>query len=223
MEFESRVGKDSYCKALTKPETEEEKMEQRVEIAKDVLGMINARRLIPLNGQYIAYETKEFSAQFDDWYDLASEEYDKALGDDGDNYAAAEAAAKNVDEPVLPPEHASACAIGSVFVAALDRHDALLMGDLETPGVTPSDEDMIWYLEPWWSDDDLRLMENIFECRNWDDLAEINADYTSHEDRKMWMFKRNAIEKAKDGVGEAEATLVALMENIIKHNGELVL
>lgn len=223
MKLETRFGEDNYCKTLKRPGSRTEQLKQRVEIAKDVLSMIAAKRLTPINGQYLANEADGFRNQFDDWLFLAEKEYSEALGEEEKDYEAAEAAVVAIDKPVMPPEHASACFIGSVFVAALDRHDALFMGDLETPGDLPTDEDMIGYLEPWWDEEDLRLMETIFECSNWDNLKEIDDPETDPDDRKIWLFKRNALEKSKAGITNAEATLEAILNNIIENKGELVL
>lgn len=49
------------------------------------------------------------------------------------------------------------CAIGSVFISAVDIHNKLKFKDVS------GDNDMVSYLGQWFSDDEMRSMEDVFE------------------------------------------------------------
>jgi len=200
---EYRFKTDDYCKALKWPETETEKLKQRVEIAKDVLSFLKTKRLFARNGTYLGSYSHEWKEQF--------------------IFTAQKDLERDWDKPILPPNEAYTCAIGSVFVAALDKYDVLSHGDMEEPGDQPNDEDMVAYLAPWWNEEELRYIEIVFENDEWQYLESHEHDESLEAEMlEAYRFKHDVINRDNGKTTTAEAVLIAIMENIIEHRGELV-
>ena len=185
----STAGTKNYCKELKRPKTARMRATQRVRIAKDVLAQLNAGTILAKRGDYVTWSDADFT---------------KVLRK------------SEANEKIVLPDVVSACAIGSVFTAALDRYDAMRIKDLASPGYAEiEDHDMLMYLQPWFEEDELRLMECIFE----DNYPSYRMDHEIVE-----AFKEKAIKQSRSKTqSTAEKILRAMMRNIVKNNGEFVL
>lgn len=120
--------------------------EQRVELAKDVLRMMRSRKFYARRGTYMELlfslpriAIRNPRARLDEVF-----------------------RERSAEEPM-----GSVCAIGAIFCAAVDKFGRLKLSDLDLAGhesdnVKP--EKMLEYLSPWFSRDQLRLMELAFEA-----------------------------------------------------------
>lgn len=72
---------------------------------------------------------------------------------------------KNVNAKVQTPKQCNVCAIGSIFVSAVDRYNRLEVKDLGCySGTTePRPANLLKYLNKWWSEEEMRLIETAFE------------------------------------------------------------
>jgi len=185
----STAGTKNYCKELKRPKTARMRATQRVRIAKDVLAQLNAGTILAKRGDYVTWSDADFT---------------KVLRK------------SEANEKIVLPDVVSACAIGSVFTAALDRYDAMRIKDLASPGYAEiEDHDMLMYLQPWFEEDELRLMECIFE----DNYHRYRMDHEIVE-----AFKEKSIKQSRSTTqSDAEKILRAMMRNIVKNNGEFVL
>lgn len=144
--------------------------EQCVTIAKDVLAQIKVKRLIPTPGVYVRSNTATiFTAKPD----------------------------RQVDS-LLRRRKCQVCALGAVFVCAVDKADNLKVSDLfyhansHSP-VLFGQEDCHAYLAKYFDYRDLKLIEGAFE--NW------GYDYYS-------------------GVCDPTERMVLIMKNIIRNGGK---
>lgn len=115
--------------------SEEQKAAVRVEIAKDVIAQVKAKRFRVRTGRYIVGD-----AAFDEQFGCG------------------------VNKPVRPPAQCQVCAIGGMFVAALDRFNELYMRDVSDS--EPNEDNMRGYLSRWFEYDQLQAIEAAFEM--WD-------------------------------------------------------
>jgi len=116
------------------------KAEMRVQIAKDVIKQIAAKKYKATQGSYVA--NGEFYRQFDSMHKLYDEEA----------------------QVKVPKTRCDVCAIGACFLATVDRFDKLKVGDL--PGCWNPEYGrggQVQYLNKWFSPDQLTLMEVAFE------------------------------------------------------------
>lgn len=159
------------------------KAEKRVQIAKDVLLQIEAKRIKPQAGVYIQAKVKNTFAFGKEWDDPIINEKEQV-------------------QDTLKNATCDACALGSMFICAVDRHDRLRIKNLNTFAVSayPKDKnaeielggsDMYDYLSKFFSSDQLVAIEDAFEG----DYKDISSD---------------------------KKRLKAIMNNIIKNNGKFV-
>ena len=146
--------------------------EERVALAQDVIAQLDAKRFTATRGIYLSIDGK-LDTLLDDVTNLigeahSGERWNKEKGDwvykEG-----SEEAQKELDELLKeflpPPENCRVCAIGAVFVAALDVHNKLKLEDMESVVTDGSleDGDMLSYLSTWFDFEEMRDMESVFE------------------------------------------------------------
>lgn len=149
---------------------------ERVQIARDVIAQLAAKRIIAAGGSYIR------------WAGFRNQQ---AIGD--------------MDAKVQPPPpNCKVCAIGAVFVCALDRHNELRLRD--TNGSTPDDDNMLRYLARWFDEYQLRLMECAFEGSDVSDALPDDDAYA-------------AVEFGEQHEHDADALMRAIMNNVIANKG----
>lgn len=196
-------------KTTRKPLT---KMQKRVLVAKDVLKAINTKQIKPEQGAYMSVETKSF----EDWVNkLDLKETSREILLDGGGLYDLTRREQNLlpTKPIKMPKHCEVCAIGSLFVATVDRFDKLKLGNA-IAAVQNNDDVMIDHLDSLFTKNELRVIEAIFE-----DAAYIleysynNANAISTVRRTLHVLRRKG----------PTARLIWLMENIIKNKGYLVL
>lgn len=146
--------------------------EERVALAQDVIAQLDSKRFTATRGIYLSIDGKldtllegvgtlireahsgdKWNKETGDWvYQEGSEEAQKELD-------------KLLKEFLPPPENCRVCAIGAVFVAALDVHNKLKLEDMESVvnDGTLEDGDMLEYLSTWFSYVEMRDMESVFE------------------------------------------------------------
>lgn len=150
------------------------KAQMRVAIAKDVIKQITAKRLLARKNIYLM--AGHTGSQDDAWRTKLYKQN----------------ASTQLNEVL--PKVCQVCAIGAVFVAAVEKNDALKVGQLYTEdGVRfVTSGTMKKYLRRWFSAAQLYLMEGVFE--GWDDSADTLE-------------------------GDSTDVLVFIMKNIIKNKG----
>lgn len=160
------------------------KAQIRVQIAKDVIRQLDANRIVADGGCYL--DADEFEEQIDGAADVPDGRY------------------------LAAPKDCRACAIGSVFVCALDRFNELKLHKFVDDG--GGSDAMVRYLSPWFTRAQLRLMEIGFQEYNSDPGAvtdrAADAAYAWHEKRL-----------GSDGECDYDAIMRALMKNVIRNNG----
>jgi hypothetical protein len=124
------------------------KAEKRVEIARDVLKQIKIGRLIPKKGTWVASEYNEV---------LIEKETNSKLE----------------VRDVIKNKKCNTCALGSIFISAIDKFDKLKVKDLyryrslEDFNICSFEtEDIFKYLKRFFSNEQLGLMEMAFELRD---------------------------------------------------------
>lgn len=147
--------------------------EKRVQIAKDVLKQVAAKKFRPTEGEYL---------------DSVYLDLDDAFVD--------------AQKALIAVPSCDVCAIGSVFCAVAMRADKveLYYGSMDGP-------EMVAYLRPYFSEEQLRLMECAFEGALMDTWCFIPEEET---DRAEKMYKKYR---------SVTARLVAVMENVIANDG----
>src|SRR5690606_5042274 len=123
---------------------------QRAEILNDVILQLNFKRYKAVSGDYATLNTKKGDINLCDIYfdgDYTNHEDLKGL-------QISEFAKKNV-------KSCSVCAIGSVFMSAVDIHNKLKFDDVDD-----ADYSFIKYLSTWFDSNEMRLMEFVFEGTN---------------------------------------------------------
>ncbi len=142
--------------------------EERVALAEDVIAQLETQRFIAIRGVYLGddedlevliYKVEELTNASEDGEKWNGKEYVWVEG--------SEEASKELEELnkefVPPPKECSVCAIGAVFVAALDVHNKLKLGDMGCSDGMFDDDSMLAYLEEWFTHREMRDMESIFE------------------------------------------------------------
>ena len=154
---------------------------QRIAIARDVLAQLDAKRFVA-RSTYLQILGGTPPQPYNGW----TERYTDA---------------ENVDlsEVTACADKCQVCGIGSVFVAAVERADRLKLKKLEVgsggmPRVNRSQ--MITYLRPWFSHEQLDRIEDVFEL---------------HDCPRRWQILT------------PENRLRRIMENIIENSGEFIL
>ena len=179
------------------------KKSERIAIAKDVLSQIFAKKFIPKHGDYFHSLDEEFNSQL---YGA---------------YVNGEYVMPDQESQLRPPKKCEVCAIGCMFVSALDRNNKLQLKDSNVLG---QDERMVNYLSDWFDSRQLRLMEVAFEGT--DELEEFSKfDY--HTDKlvysslglKALTFHEKYRKDKRYGDNSAERLMRAMMNNVIKNDG----
>lgn len=161
--------------------------EKRVCVARDVLAQLKAKKILA--------KSRLWARRHDSHNELLSE---------GDADESTEL------RDVLPKiEQCDACALGSIFLCAVNRADKLTVGDAGGGryGLTIFFSYIDTYLEKFFSAGQLRLIEIAYECGR----GQFNAD-TPEQVTAANCYK---------GLG-LEERMGAIMKNIIKNKGQFV-
>ncbi len=176
--------------AMTKPE-------KRVRIAQDVLDQIRTSRIIPTSGIYLTNMIGKG---------------DSPGASNSVLYVSPQEVDKEISEVFAKMKSCNACALGSVFVCAVDRADKLKLKDLYGEDELKSSDqmekidisekadqsEMHEYLKKFFSLDQLEAIEAAFECDESD--SKFNSyDYNNIDDDTL--------------------RLERVMKNIIRHKG----
>ncbi len=172
------------------------KEEMRVEIAQDVLKALKTKRINASHNGYMTADDEKLA-------DLASAWEEEDL----------EALMKLSQEEYSPPKACDVCAIGAVFVAAVDRHDALKLSEVYKNSIDGDigDDLMLPYLNKWFEDSQLRLMEYAFE----NEFHGTNYDGPDDDVCK-------AAEAFYEFYDEPGDRVTAIMNNIIENKGTFI-
>jgi hypothetical protein len=183
--------------------TTQKQRRERLTLAKTVLSELEEEWIIATQGQYLTVEGADFE-------DLVSR------------------GSKAKVQTVLSDKQCKACAIGSIFVAAVDTFDSLRVGDLRYNYNQPNDDDMIEYLGRWFSESELRIIEVAFEGNTdqWENgfEGELADDATAALIFHEAIEERACEEEERTGKTPSIGTmlLTAIMENIVKNKGVFV-
>lgn len=181
--------------------------QKRVTVAKDVIAALNAKQLVAKNSVYLALRFKQ--AVVKDW-------------NNWDKFTESDAQVALLEQKVS----CEVCAIGSVFVCAVERMDKLTVDQFRGSGRRSIRE----YLGDLFSLEQLDLMEIAFECTT--EHAQ-TVRYRGDEDEGKGISNGAQSElDAAVGFGEmfwdyggvdgynADACMRAIMANIIANKGE---
>lgn len=179
------------------------KAEKRVAIAKDVLEGLRLKKLVATNGTYFGFRDNDERA---DWWSALGwnprELWRVPVDIDLDAKPA---------EPIKAPKQCSVCAIGSVFVSAVDRFDELTIGEASRAFSGGNREAMTNYLGRWFPAKQLALMETVFEG------SDISKSLSVKD------LAAAVREHGRLAPLGAERTMEAIMRNIIRNGGALKL
>lgn len=155
--------------------------DKRVQIARDVLAQLASKRLIATPGTWLA-------------------------GSNEGNLFSKKDLEKNPDlQKILKnTEECTGCALGGMFMCAVERADELKLGDLSVESQDMKQlqtEDVFEYMEKFFSRDQLDAIESAFE----------QGDGASNDlDAEDWL----------DGIEDAGERMRLIMENIVANKGE---
>ena len=174
----------------------------RVVLAQDVLKQLKTKKITATLGRYIDVVGDKGAAELVEKAKLTAQ--------------------KDVVTVKLPA--CNVCAIGSVFVAAFNRFDEMKIYDFQNAfgeGTKYVDDTIISYLEQWFESSQLRLMEAAFEP---EEIARDMQFVEREEVSRAQQFRKEVLEKRflQEGPYKetlANAVMVAIMKNIIKHKG----
>lgn len=149
--------------------------EKRVQIARDVLAQLRSKRLIATAGTWL-------SAEYGD--DLFTRE-------DVDNNV-------ELQEILKKQESCEGCALGGMFMCAVERHNKLKVGNMESPrDGQASEEDAIKYLKKFFTVAQLDEIEAAFEqgggARSGSDVAVNFASDVDDDEERMRLIMENII------------------------------
>lgn len=181
--------------------------QQKVEIAKDVLALLHTRKIQARNGKYLF----TYHVNFENALISIDEggEYEDALLIDRLRRLWKEAEEGYAQE-------CGVCAIGSLFVGALDTFNSLKLSDIEED--VPTDKHMIEYLLPWWDEYELRLMEFAFEGA-WQGEDDMMFDGEDDGDRGEWKDEVTRAYEIYQNYKGGEEGMRAILNNIISNGG----
>ncbi len=157
------------------------KRQQVVLIAEDVLRQLAVKRLVPEFGTYLSVDR-----DVEDAIDGGPE--------------------RDLRE-ILHEEKCHVCGIGSLFVAALDRANGCTADDISS---TDNDSFMREYLERWFDESQLNMIEVAFEGRI---IKSSYDDADDDTDRALAFAKKTKTPMAR---------LKAIMTNVVKNDGRFI-
>lgn len=194
--------------------------QHRVQLAEDVLQQIKAKRFIATHNTYVISVNGAWERKLNRVAKGAEFWHDPKLNNEDEG---APRTAKRFQAELAPPKKCKVCVDGALFVAALDRHDDLKLRDLEGPS-SVDQEDMIPYLDRWFTTFQTRLMELAFEG-TWHgtEEAESTTGYGKNGDElfgaaRTWNSYYTYYANDGEGFG-AEELMVKIMENVITNRG----
>lgn len=180
LELEAQVEKDN--KSIARNNAKFAKMsapEQRVQIARDVIAQLASKRLVATPGIWLSGKNEG-----DLWTDKDIEK-DVQLQD-----------------VLKKRKTCEGCALGGMFMCAVERTDKLKMNELIDPYSGIEEEDTVNYLSRFFDDNQLHMIESAFERGE-------GAHATDEE----------SVDFVRDVEGASERMRL-IMENIIVHDGE---
>lgn len=143
------------------------KLASRAEILADVIKQLDTGFLKATSGIYCSlklnrskYRKLSYDDNLLDFEDIGPSDFDSRLiSDDNEEEKLLAQIRETEINKVLKTEvkQCLTCAIGSVFISAVDIHNKLKFKNVS------GDSDMVDYLSKWFSDDELRTMEDMFE------------------------------------------------------------
>lgn len=183
--------------------------EKRVEIARDVLAQLASRRLIPATGF---------------WLGIGGTLYDNAHLLDGDDLSSL----KNVElQTVLGKmETCTGCALGGIFMCAVEKADKLKVKDLVdfdncndeeySANLDLQTEDVTNYLKKFFSYHQLQMIECAFEMGDgaWKETEFEEGDEMRYKMELAAEFANN--DELQDEPGER---MRLIMENVVVNGG----
>ena len=181
------------------------KKQERIDICKDVLRQVYAKKYTPMHGTYFESQDHEFN-------DMLYGGWDPATG------------AHKLPNPeaiLTVPKQCSVCALGSVFVSALDRNNTLKLSDKKYLGNSTL---MVEYLGEWFTPKQLRLMEMAFEGSDQSRgrmFTSVKRGYrtTTPIGKKAVSFFYKYGKDTRYGDTRSERLMRAIMNNVIRNNG----
>jgi hypothetical protein len=171
--------------------------EKRVQIAKDVLTSLDAKRIVATTNTYLDAYSKKLGP-YDEGYYGRLEQLN---------------ALDAQDELLNGGVQCSVCAIGSVFTCAVERMDKITVGEMKMFNKT----DMLDYVGEFFSSQQLELMECTFECSS--TCAKRLSDGHGRVLPEWHEPVQRAIKMGNGCLG-AEARLRLIMTNVIANGGE---
>jgi hypothetical protein len=186
--------------------------EQKVKIAEDVMALLDAKKIQAKNGKYISTPNIDFDEVYgyeddEDGTEIIDELVIERLYREWDHTEAGGISSCGV------------CQIGGLFVGALDTFNSLKLEDIHHG--EPEDFEMTSYLERWWTEDELRIMEAAFEGQ-WhaDDEDKHVKDQDGDTD---WNCVRAEVQAAFDFAEThfgGEDAMRKILNNIIRNKGD---
>jgi hypothetical protein len=175
---------------------------KRVIIAQDVIAQLKAKKFIAIPGQYLKIVTKESEYSLEGYFRLKLDEEPTELQ-------------KIIQTPNI---QCNVCAIGSCFSSLINIKDNFELNTNNSYEITDNENNngMTEELEKYFSLEQLKMMEIAFEC--WD-IPYYVINYFEQNDIEYLM---NYSEKFGKKYKKANNRLIAIMQNIIKNNGEFV-
>ena len=172
---------------ITKANKDFDKMsaaEKRVQIARDVLAQLASKRLIATTGTWLAGS------------------------DEGDLFSRKDVDKNPELQKVLSStKKCAGCALGGMFMCAVERADNLKLGDLSDDSQSQKQlqtDDVFAYMEQFFSLEQLHQIEAAFEQGD---------GHASDEDAADWLSE----------VDEASERMRLIMENIVVNKGKFLL
>jgi hypothetical protein len=168
--------------------------QRRVLIAQDVIAAINARRIVPARGIYLTS--------------------DKAIAVKGEN----------MREALGEHPQCTACAVGAVFVAAVERFNNAIANEY-MHRTSLNRFALVDLLGIYFSNEQLALIEIAFECM----MVPLSVIRRANvfEDVQLQTETQRAIDfgnqrRAQDHEQNTAFRMIAIMENIIQNNGTFI-
>lgn len=148
-------------------------VQQRKQIAQDVIAKLDTEKIIASSGMYMRVEgaDEEYTALHEDFY-----------------YG-------NVDNQAYKtPKQCRVCEIGALFVASVDRYNKLTLADASADNDGDvGDGAMLTHLNRWWNAPELRLIEVAFEGSM---VTSYDHDWFDGDDNAMARY-RAQVRKAR--------------------------